>query len=281
MATDLNSLLQNYKQRLDKAGVPNASYEVAYILQKILNIDLSQIRNPQNIQVDQENLPQLEKVISLREKRVPSARIFETTEFCGLNVRTVPNVFMPYKETEMMVEHAIDNLKDASKAYRILDLGTGTGCILLAILNAVPNSSGIGIDNDQNALNLAKDNAIASNLEDRSEFRLGIWGADINEKFDLVISNPPRVATQDLAYLIPEMRDHDPHVALDGGKDSLEYFRRTADCFDSLTSLTSLGVFQVGSKQAEAARNIFVKRGFNCEINTNYIYMPYCITVTK
>ncbi|MDD3288826.1 MAG: peptide chain release factor N(5)-glutamine methyltransferase [Alphaproteobacteria bacterium] len=223
----------------------------------------------------------LEK-IKCRQEQIPVERIFGVTDFCGIRLFVADGVFKPYSETENLVYHAILMLNKINGPVRVLDIGTGSGCILLAILHAVPQATGVGVDMDEKAINAARINAKANCLDDRAEFCIGNWSENIEEKFDLVISNPPRVATDDLPYLIPEMRNYDPIAALDGGKDGLLFFRLLGKDFHRLTKLNGFGLFQVGIKYAYKTCKIMRQFGIeNSEIKFNHLGMPCAIAVVN
>lgn len=182
-----------------------------------------------------------------------------------------------------MVQHAVILLERQARTVpvRILDMGTGSGCILLALLRALPQATGLGIDKSSICISLACKNAYQNNLQERASFAIGTWAIRTEEKFDLVISNPPRVATKDISFLMPEMRDHDPIEALDGGPDGLSAFRSLADNLSCLLKPDGYALFQVGSQQIAAVQKIFKKKNFNnIEIRHNYAHMPNCLMVS-
>ena len=158
----------------------------------------------------------------------PVARIVGAREFWGLPLAVTPAVLVPRPETETVVELALSLVDDRKRSLRIADLGTGTGAILLALLSELPNATGIGTDLSPDALDVARRNAAALGLGGRARFIVSDFATGLTGRFDLVMSNPPYVATSDIATLAREVRDHDPRLALDGGADGLAAYRAIA-----------------------------------------------------
>jgi len=170
-------------------------------------------------------------VAALEQRRLagePVARIVGAREFWGLPLAVTPAVLVPRPETETVVELALSLVDDRKRSLRIADLGTGTGAILLALLSELPNATGIGTDLSPDALDVARRNAAALGLGGRARFIVSDFATGLTGRFDLVMSNPPYVATSDIATLAREVRDHDPRLALDGGADGLAAYRAIA-----------------------------------------------------
>jgi release factor glutamine methyltransferase len=164
-----------------------------------------------------------------RLAREPVSRILGHREFWGRRFALSPSVLDPRPDTETLVETALDILRDEGRTaadLRILDLGTGTGCILLTLLAELPNAWGLGVDRDMAALAIARGNAASLGLTERAAFACSNWADAVCGPFDLVISNPPYIPAADIETLEPEVRCHDPRLALDGGADGLDAYRR-------------------------------------------------------
>lgn len=201
-----------------------------------------------------------------RLKREPLERIFGEANFYGLNFRVIPSVFKPGFETETTMEFGLLHLQNRDGPLRILDLGTGTGCILLTLLHHVPQSTGLGVDLNLRALEIAAENAVRHSLSDRAEFRHGDWLDGVEGPFDLVISNPPRIPSQAIPHLVREVSLYDPKDALDGGDSGLEFYRRTAKDFRRVAAPGALGVLQVGGIVAADALALFHHEGYNSAV---------------
>ena len=155
----------------------------------------------------------------------PVARIIGRKEFWALELSVTPATLVPRPDTETLVEAALAAIPDRSLALRIADFGTGTGALLLALLSEFPNAVGIGTDISSGALAVARDNAVRLGVGSRAYFAACDYGSALRGPFDLIVSNPPYIASGDIAGLDPEVRDYDPRVALDGGGCGLDGYR--------------------------------------------------------
>ncbi len=155
------------------------------------------------------------------------SRIFGKREFWGLSFAVTPHVLDPRPETETIVEAALSILSDRREdPMRILDLGVGSGALLCALLTEFGGARGVGVDVSADAAEVAKGNLQTCGLSRRAEIRVGDWTARLDGRFDLIVSNPPYIPTADLPRLPREVRDFDPWLALDGGVDELDAYRR-------------------------------------------------------
>ena len=189
----------------------------------------------------------------------PVARIVGAREFWGLPLIVTPAVLVPRPETETVVELALSLIDDRKRSLRIADLGTGTGAILLALLSELPNATGIGTDLSPDALEVARRNAAALGLGGRARFLVSDFAAGLAGRFDLLVSNPPYVATSDLATLAREVRDHDPRLALDGGTDGLAAYRAIAA--DAPRLLGGHLVVEIGAGQQPDVEFLLAEKG--------------------
>jgi release factor glutamine methyltransferase len=193
---------------------------------------------------------QVESFARRRLAGEPVARITGMREFWGLPFIVTADVLVPRPETETVVETALALTgPDRAAAPRILDIATGSGAILLALLSELPNAQGVGTDIDQAALGVARRNAALLGVADRAEFIASNYGAAIGDRFELVVSNPPYIASSKIATLAREVRDHDPRHALDGGTDGLSAYRAIAA--DAMRLLAPGGhlVLEIGQGQ--------------------------------
>jgi release factor glutamine methyltransferase len=181
----------------------------------------------------------------------PVARITGTREFWGLPFIVTPDVLVPRPETETVVETALALIgPNRTASPRILDIATGSGAILLALLSELPNARGAGTDIDQPALGVARRNATQLGLADRAEFVASNYGSTLSGPFDLAVSNPPYIATSDIATLDRDVRDYDPRLALDGGPDGLSAYRAIAADAVRLLAPGGYLVLEIGQGQA-------------------------------
>ncbi|HKS60816.1 MAG TPA: peptide chain release factor N(5)-glutamine methyltransferase [Xanthobacteraceae bacterium] len=202
------------------------------------------------------------KIAAFEQRRLagePVARIVGAREFWGLPLIVTPAVLVPRPETETVVELALSLVDDRKRALRIADLGTGTGAILLALLSELPNADGVGTDLSPDALDVARRNAAALGLGGRACFLEGDFAAGLTGRFDLVVSNPPYIATPDIATLAREVRDHDPRLALDGGADGLAAYRAIAA--DAPRLLGGHLVVEIGAGQQPDVEFLLTEKG--------------------
>lgn len=190
----------------------------------------------------------------------PIARILGVREFWGLTLRLNEATLVPRPETEIVVETALELIGPRNGAFRIADLGTGTGAILLALLSELPEATGLGTDISAEALAGAQENATRLGLASRAEFVVADFSATLAGRFDLIVSNPPYIPSGDIAVLSPEVR-RDPRRALDGGADGLDAYRTIAGQAGSLLAPQGTLVVEIGRGQEPDVAAIFHAAG--------------------
>jgi release factor glutamine methyltransferase len=200
-------------------------------------------------------------LLARRQAREPMAFILGHQGFWTLDLEVSPATLIPRADSETLIEAALAALPDRAAVRRVLDLGTGTGCLLLAALVEFPAAWGIGVDVSPAAAALARRNAGASNLADRAWFVCADWAAPIAGQFDLVLCNPPYVATPDLATLMPEVAGHEPRAALDGGRDGLDAYRRVLPALPALLDDGGVAVLELGQGQGDAVGKLARQAG--------------------
>jgi release factor glutamine methyltransferase len=193
----------------------------------------------------------------------PIARIVGDKEFYGLNLLLSPETLVPRPDTETLVD-AVLVVVDRDSPVTVLDLGTGSGAILLALLSQLPNARGLGLDISENAVATARANARRHGLSDRAEFAVGDWRDGVVTRFDVIVSNPPYVATSEIPGLPVEVRDHDPHVALDGGVDGLDAMRVIVSNLDHVLADGGAAFVEIGFGQGPAVAILAQASGFVC-----------------
>ena len=193
--------------------------------------------------------PSFPTLVARRSAREPIALITGHQGFWTLDLEVSRDTLIPRADSETIIEAALAARPDAT---RILDLGTGTGCLLLAVLSTLPTAWGLGIDLSPAAATLAARNARTNGLADRAAFLAGDWATAITGRFDLVLSNPPYIPTADLAALMPEVLAHEPTRALDGGPDGLAAYRHLATALPALLAPNGIAVLELGIGQHES-----------------------------
>jgi release factor glutamine methyltransferase len=204
------------------------------------------------------------RAMNLAERRMrgePVARIVGEKEFYGLIFGLSPATLVPRPDTETLVDAVLD-VVDRDAAVAILDLGTGSGAILLALLSQLPNAVGVGVDASADALATASDNAQRLGLEARAAFAVGDWAKGLTTEFAVVVSNPPYIAHDEIATLAVDVRDYDPHMALDGGGDGLDAYRAILSDLDRVLADGGAAFLEIGFGQAKDVAVLAAREGF-------------------
>lgn len=238
------------------AGIANAAGDARFLVLGVLSLDARDLALDGDRAIGPEAAARLDAALARRLAGEPVARILGAWEFWGLPFRLAPETLVPRPDTETLVEAALAACPDHGSALRILDLGTGSGCILVALLSELPRAYGLGLDRSPAALRTARENAAANGVGTRAGFAAGDWCDALGGPFDLVVSNPPYIASGLIPSLDREVRLHDPAVALDGGPDGLDAYRRILDAAGAGTLLAPGGslVLEIGFDQATAVR---------------------------
>jgi release factor glutamine methyltransferase len=212
--------------RFRAADVDSAELDARLLVGAALNLDLTGIITAASRKLTPDESNRLEAFAARRVNGEPVARILGQKEFWGLPLKLSTATLVPRPDTETVVELALEIIRAAPpRALRIADLGAGTGAILLALLHELPAALGVGTDISLEALRIARRNAADLGLASRAAFVACNYAAALSGPFDLIVSNPPYIRSADIAGLSPEVRDHDPRTALDGGVDGLDAYR--------------------------------------------------------
>ena len=201
-------------------------------------------------------------LLARRVAHEPMAYLVGSQGFWTLDLEVSPATLIPRPDSETLIEAAMAALPDRARVRTVLDLGTGTGCLLLAALVEFPAAFGIGIDLVVDAARLAARNAVANGLSHRAAFLCGDWGAAIQGTFDLVLSNPPYIETSAIVGLMPEVARFEPASALDGGADGLEAYRRIMPMLADLLAPGGVAVIELGQGQAGGVAALASATGF-------------------
>jgi release factor glutamine methyltransferase len=252
----IGDLLKEAAQRLGAAGIDGALREARLLLEAASQVpSATQIAFPERA-VDSTEAERFGALVARRAKREPMAHILGRREFWSLAFKVTADTLDPRPDSETVVQALLDHTPDRSAPLRVLDFGTGTGCLLLALLHELPNATGLGIDISAAALAVARANAEALGLAARASFRESNWDDGIAPAFDIVLSNPPYIPVGEIAALQPEVAAFEPHLALDGGPDGLDHYRRLAPAAERLLETGGLAAFEVGLGQSDSVAGI-------------------------
>jgi release factor glutamine methyltransferase len=250
--------LEAGRRRLAEAGIEDARREARLILAHALGVEPVTIMGyPERIV---EDVGGYDALISRRAAREPLSHLTGRREFWSLEFEVTPETLDPRPDSETLIEAVLGALPDRNAALSILDLGTGTGCLLLALLSELPNACGLGIDISEKTLAVARRNAQRLGLADRADFAVGDWGEALTGPFDLVVSNPPYIPSDDIGGLQAEVSQYEPRRALDGGADGLAAYRRLAVDFSRLLSPQGVAALEFGVGQGRAIAGLMTEQ---------------------
>jgi release factor glutamine methyltransferase len=249
------------RDRLKDAGVDSPVIDSRLLVEAAAGVSRADLVTDPHRPLDAEQAERLDAYVARRARREPVSHILGRKGFWKIMLNVDSRVLTPRPETEVIVDHALRAF-DEQEAFDVLDLGVGSGAILLAILAERPRARGVGVEVSDDALAVARDNAAGLGLERRTALLRGDWTAGLaGDAFDLVVANPPYVRTGEIEGLAPEVRDHEPRLALDGGEDGLRAYRVLAP--EVLRVLKPGGLFLVetGHDQGEAVAALFAAAG--------------------
>ena len=252
----IGALRHSMAVQLRKRGIESAELDARIILAHALGMEDAAILTQSEAKAPEDVRRRLEGFLARRLAGEPMARIVGRKEFWSRSFRLGPDTLVPRPETETVVEAALAAFPDRNAALRVLDLGTGAGILLAAILAERTRSFGLGIDRSEGALAIARANLEALGFGARAFFACGDWGAALGGKFDLIVCNPPYIAGHEFAALSSEVRAHDPRLALDGGADGLDAYRSIISDLARLLHTHGVAVLELGRGQEYAVTKL-------------------------
>ncbi len=235
------------------------------------------IRDPARV-IDDDDYRTL---LARRLAREPLALIVGRREFWSLEFQVSPATLVPRPDSETVIEAALAAFAGKPAPTRVLDLGSGTGCLLLAILSEFPSAFGIGLDRNPAAAALAKTNAATLGLAGRSAFLAGDWTAPLAGRFDLIVSNPPYIPSADIPLLMPEVAGHEPRSALDGGADGYDAYRAIIADLNNRLAPGGTAVLELGQGQAISVQDIARESGFAAALRLDLAEIPRAIVLYR
>ena len=251
------------EKKLRQKKIESFRLDSELLLSKILNKKREKILINLDQKISKKNFFMYRRLIQRRSKNEPIAYIMEEKEFWSKNFFVNRDTLIPRPETELMIEEIIEIFK--KKRISILDIGTGSGCILISLLSELSNSKGVGIDISKKALIVAKKNSDKHKILSNIKFLNKSLDAKFNEKFDLIVSNPPYIKSSEIKNLREDIKKYEPRIALDGGNDGLDLIKKVI--YKTKYNLKSKGklALEIGNEQHKKVSEILIKNNFKIE----------------
>ncbi len=264
-ASTVDDVLGSAILRLREAGVEGPRRDAALLLAGATGLERSRLMAHPETRLRPAELAAFDTMIGRRAAREPVSRILGRRAFWSLELTITRDTLDPRPETEILVEAVAARLSGRPRPLRILDLGTGSGCILLALLTELAQAEGQGVDISDGALAVARDNARALGLAQRATFEAGDWGREVTGSWQAIVSNPPYIVKSEISDLAPEVADHDPPQALSGGVDGLDAYRVLLPEAARLLAPDGLLALELGWNQSEAVARLAEDAGFDVQ----------------
>lgn len=248
-------------ERLAAAGIDSPRLDARLLVAEVLGLVPPALSSRPDLPLDSAQAVRLEAMVARREGREPVSRILGRRGFWTLDLALGPETLDPRPDSETVIDAVLAALPDRRAALRLLDFGTGSGCLLLALLSELPSATGLGVDRSMAALDVARANAQAMGLGERAAFLQSDWGAALDGSFDVIVANPPYIPAGKIAGLEPEVAQFDPRLALDGGEDGLDCYRTLVPDIARLLASGGLAVLEVGQGQVPDVEALLIAAG--------------------
>ena len=266
---EILELINNGSRKLKNKKIYSHKLDSEILLSKVLNKTREELLINLNKKIEPKKINDFYKLVDRRSLKEPIAYILEKKEFWSKNFLVNKNTLIPRPETELMVEKIVKIFK--TKDIFILDIGTGTGCILLSILGELKNSKGIGIDISSKAIKIANENSKKHKLTQRTKFYRRSLSEIYQNKFDLIVSNPPYIMRKDIKNLNEDIKKFEPKLALDGGNDGLDLIRKVIYKSKNILKTKGMLALEIGNEQFKKVSKILRSNKFK----TRYLVKDY------
>ena len=262
MNTVQEILRKNYKDLLNH-NIQTAKIDSEVILANILNTTRINLITKQNVTLNKKQEDLFSKLVERRKQKEPVAYILNKKEFWNENYFVDKRVLIPRPETEILIELLLKKIKDKNKAYKVLDLGCGSGCLLISFLKEMNKSRGMGVDISRNALEVAKKNIELHNLNNRAKLmRLDLLTLHTKDKFDVIFSNPPYLSSSDYAKLSDDVKNFEPKQALVGGFNGVLYYKKIIALAQSALKKNGYLALELGDRQYRTISKLLQDHSF-------------------
>jgi release factor glutamine methyltransferase len=249
-------LLQTGRELLKQFRIADTDVDAWYLLAYVCKISRTDLLVRGNLTVPHEQEAAYRRLLSLRTEHIPLQHIIGNQEFMGLEFDVSPDVLIPRQDTEILVEEVLK----VSEGRKVLDMCTGSGCIIISIARLGKPSLAVGADISEKALEIAARN-VNKNSVSVELYESNLFGT-ITGSYDIIVSNPPYIPTRDIEELMPEVREHEPILALDGSGDGLEFYRRISTEAGIFLNKGGFLFYEIGYNQGEAVKQILLREGF-------------------
>jgi release factor glutamine methyltransferase len=256
----------------------NPRLEARLLLAHALSLTQNDLIRDPNRQI---NATAVEPLLARRTNHEPLALITGHREFWSMDFLVSPATLIPRPDSETLIEAANAAFTNRPAPKKIIDLGTGTGCLLLALLKEFPTAFGIGLDLNPDAVALAKQNAARLGLSNQSAFAVSDWTNPISGRFDLIISNPPYIAGPQISSLMPEVAAHEPAMALDGGPDGYDAYRAIIPNLTRHLEPHGVAILELGAEQATYVSHLARANGFNVSLRADLAKISRAIVLVR
>jgi release factor glutamine methyltransferase len=237
---------------LQAARIESASLDARLLLQQALGLSREQLLLDAQRPLSAQQAERFQALVARRVKREPIAQILGQREFYGREFIVTRDTLDPRPDSETLIDAALARIAGRAVPLQLLDLGTGTGCLLLTLLAELPQAQGLGVDASPQALAVAQENAQKLGLSSRARWQVGHWFKGLQGPFDVVLSNPPYIPAADIGGLSPEVAEYEPRLALDGGADGLDAYREICRQLPHFLAKEGFAVLEFGMGQERA-----------------------------
>lgn len=254
---NLNDLNEKIISILYEAEIKEAELEAFYIIEAVMNLSRPMFFLKKRDEVSEQDVKSCLAIAQKRKEHMPLQYILGIQEFMGLSFKVTPDVLIPRQDTEGLVEEVLKQVKPGMK---VLDMCTGSGCIAVSVAKFAPNVQVSAVDISPKALEVARENAAKNQVQ--INFIESDMFTEIREKYDMIISNPPYIKSQVVTTLMPEVRDYEPHLALDGKEDGLFFYRKLANESGNFLTPGGMLCLEIGYDQGVEVAQLLKQQGF-------------------
>jgi release factor glutamine methyltransferase len=278
MSRTVGAILHDANRRLGEAGISEARLDARLFACHVFDMDAAAILGHPERELTAAQEQAFDTLVARRERHEPVALILGTREFWSLPFRVTADTLIPRPDSETLVEAVLERVADRDAGLSLLDLGTGTGCLLLALLSELPKARGLGVDANAGAIEVARGNAQSLHLADRARFQIGDWARGLTGPFDVIISNPPYIPAKDIEHLAPDVAAFEPRAALCGGADGLDSYRVIVPELVRLMGSRGTAYLEIGAGQSQTVATFVHENGLQAlEIKRDLAGIPRCV----